>query len=82
MACDGLEPACDALVSRLEQLLNRAGFPRSLAECGVPRSMVPTLAHEAAQQWTAGINPRKTEVNDFVRLYAAAFGPRPDGPSG
>src|SRR5439155_19846231 len=76
---DGLEPACGAVVIRLEQLLNRAGFPRSLAECGVPRSMIPTLAREAAQQWTAGFNPRKTEVDDFVGLYEAAFEPRREG---
>ena len=78
IACvsDGLPSACDALVARLETLLNKAGMPRSLADCGVLRSMIPTLAQEAAQQWTAGFNPRKVGAEDFVRLYEAAFEPR------
>jgi len=74
-----LDMARDALVARLERWLNRAGFPRSLAECGVPRSLIPTLAQEATQQWTAGFNPRKVELEDFVRLYEAAFERRGDG---
>jgi alcohol dehydrogenase len=78
IACvsDGLPSACDALVTRLNVLLNKAGMPRSLADCGVPRSMIPTLAQEAAQQWTAGFNPRKVTAEDFVGLYEAAFEPR------
>jgi alcohol dehydrogenase len=78
IACvsDGLSSACDALVARLVVLLNKAGMPRSLADCGVQRSMIPTLAQEAAQQWTAGFNPRKVSAEDFVRLYEAAFEPR------
>jgi alcohol dehydrogenase len=81
IACvsNGLESARDALVARLETLLNKAGMPRSLADCGVPRSMIPTLAHEAAQQWTAAFNPRKVGTEDFVRLYEAAFEPRREG---
>jgi alcohol dehydrogenase len=81
IACvsEGLETARDALVARLEALLNQAGMPRSLADCGVPRSMIPTLAQEAAQQWTAGFNPRRVGAEDFVRLYDAAFEPRGDG---
>ena len=81
IACvsEGLEKACDALVARLELLLNRGGMPRSLAECGVPRSAIPMLAAEAAKQWTANFNPRKVEVTDFVALYEAAFEPRGAG---
>jgi alcohol dehydrogenase len=81
IACvsEGLEKACDALVARLELLLNRGGMPRSLADCGVPRSAIPMLAAEAAKQWTANFNPRKVEVTDFVALYEAAFEPRGAG---
>lgn len=81
IACvsEGLEKACDALVARLELLLNRGGMPRSLADCGVPRSAIPMLAAEAAKQWTASFNPRKVEAADFVTLYEAAFEPRGDG---
>ena len=60
-------------------LIFPAGMPRSLADCGVSRSMIPMLAQEAAKQWTASFNPRKVGVDDFVRLYEAAFEPRGDG---
>ncbi len=78
-ASEGLESACEALIARLELLLNRGGMPRSLADCGIPRTAIPGLAAEAARQWTANFNPRKVEVADFVALYEAAFKPRGDG---
>lgn len=81
LACvsDGLQSACEALIARLERLLNRGGMPRSLGDCGVPRSAIPMLAAEAARQWTATFNPRKVTMADFVGLYEAAFEPRGDG---
>lgn len=79
IACvsDGLQEALEALISHLNALLDGAGMPRSLADCGVTPSMVPTLAEEAAKQWTATFNPRPIAKNDFVKLYEAAFTPRP-----
>jgi alcohol dehydrogenase len=81
IACvsDGHEPALEALVARLESLLNLAQIPRSLADCGVKRSKIKTLAAEAARQWTAGFNPRPVLESDFVALYEAAFEPRGNG---
>src|SRR5436309_3127109 len=75
IACvsDGLPEALDALVAYLEMLLDTAGMPRSLADCGVERSKIPALAEEAAQQWTASFNPRPIDAQDFVDLYEAAF---------
>src|SRR5688572_7560571 len=60
IACvsDGLEEALEALVHWLEVLLNLAEMPRSLADCNVDRSMISTMAGEAAKQWTAKFNPR------------------------
>lgn len=78
-ASDGHEPALDALVARLESLLNLAQMPRSLADCGVKRSQIKILAAEAAKQWTAGFNPRPVTEEDFVELYEAAFEPRGNG---
>lgn len=75
----GLESALEALVAHLEWLLNIAGMPRSLADCGVERSKISLLAQEAAGQWTAGFNPRKITPEDFVALYEAAFEPRGGG---
>jgi len=75
IACisDGHEAALNALVSWLERLLDIAEMPRSLAQCGVERSMIPTMAGEAAKQWTATFNPRPIAAPDFVKLYETAF---------
>ena len=75
IACvsDGHEAALNALVSWLERLLDISEMPRSLAQCAVERSMIPTMAEEAAKQWTATFNPRPITARDFVKLYEAAF---------
>jgi alcohol dehydrogenase len=75
LACvsDGLEPAVDALVGALEDLLAAAGIARSLADCGVERASLPRLAGEAAKQWTAKFNPRPLSEADFLALYEAAW---------
>jgi alcohol dehydrogenase len=74
-AAGGHEHAWKALMSRLELLLNLAGLPRSLAERGVKEAMLPTLAEEAARQWTASFNPLPVTKDDFLRLYTAAIAP-------
>jgi alcohol dehydrogenase class IV len=74
---DGHEPALEALITHLNALLNNAGMPRSLGDCGVTRSIIPTLADEASKQWTATFNPREITKDDFARLFEAAFEPRP-----
>ena len=81
IACvsDGHDVAWEALVARLEALLNLAGMPRSLADCGVKKSEIKTLAAEAARQWTASFNPRLLSEEDFVHLYEEAFEPRGNG---
>lgn len=81
IACvsDGVHPALDALIARIESLLNVAQIAPSLADCGVDRAIIPTLAKEAAQQWTANFNPRSVTVKDFIALYEAAFEPRGPG---
>jgi alcohol dehydrogenase len=75
IACvsEGLEPAVEALIERVEALLEAAGIARSLAELGVEPSAVPTLAAEAHAQWTARFNPRPLSPDDFANLYASAF---------
>jgi alcohol dehydrogenase len=81
IACvsDGLESAVEALIARLESLLNAAQFARSLADLGVKRSKIKLMAEEAAKQWTASFNPRSILQKDFERLYLAAFQPRGNG---
>ncbi len=81
IACvsSGIEAAHEALIARLESLLNLAGIPRSLADCGVSREAIPIMASEAARQWTATFNPRPIGTEEFAALYEAAFVPRGDG---
>jgi alcohol dehydrogenase len=84
IACvsDGLSSAIDALVARLEFLLNQAGIARSLTELGADATLIPKLADEAAGQWTAAFNPRPVSAIDFVPLYEHAFERRGDGDPG
>jgi alcohol dehydrogenase len=63
----------EKLASRLMELVKLAGLSRTLAECGVTRESIPSLAEEAAKQWTASFNPRTIAASDFARLYEAAF---------
>ncbi len=78
-ASEGLNEAVEALIARVEALLNVAGMPRSLAEAGVDRAAIPTLSGEAEKQWTSNFNPRHIERGDFESLYARAFESRGEG---
>jgi alcohol dehydrogenase len=75
---DGLEEAVEALIGRLESLLNAGGISRSLGELGVDRTAIKVMADEASRQWTAAFNPRPVTAKDFALLYEAAFEPRGD----
>jgi alcohol dehydrogenase len=81
LACvsHGLDQAVDALVARVETLLNLAGMARSLADWKVDVKSIPTLAQEAHAQWTRTFNPRETSVSDFEELYRRSFEPRGNG---
>jgi alcohol dehydrogenase len=74
IACvsDGVDHAVQALVARLEALLDKANIARSLADLGVDSSEIDTLAHQAAAQWTAQFNPRPMTAADFAKLYRQA----------
>jgi alcohol dehydrogenase len=65
--------AGEALAQRLAELMHAAELPTRLSDCGVSRGILPVLADEAAQQWTARFNPRPVTDADLLRLYEAAF---------
>ena len=69
----GLGPV-EELVGELETILDAAGMREGVAKLGIERSALPALAAEAAQQWTAGFNPRPIAAEDFEQLYAEALG--------
>lgn len=61
------------LARRIEELLETAGFERSLADFGVDDAAAPQLAEEAAAQWTAGFNPRPVGAAELLEIYRAAL---------
>lgn len=71
----GAEPeaAAEMLACLLEHWLDLADLPRRLSQRGVPADALPSLAQEAARQWTATFNPRSATVEDFAALYQAAW---------
>jgi len=68
----GDEPV-EHLIKRLTQLLERADMPVTLKASGVEESMIPALAAEAADQWTANFNPREAGQAEMETIYRAAF---------
>ena len=52
-----------------------AGAPTCtrLVELGAEARDFPSLAEEAAAQWTARCNPRAVAAEDFIRLYEQAL---------
>ena len=70
---DADQRAVEALIGRLDHLLDAAELPRSLSVDRVTPAALQALAEEAARQWTAQFNPRAVTVQDFVALYEAAL---------
>lgn len=66
------DAAVAALVSYLKETLAKAELPTNLGAWNVEESQIPTLAEEAAKQWTAGFNPRSILAADFEALYRSA----------
>jgi alcohol dehydrogenase len=64
--------AADSLAERIQALLKIAGLPTSLGACGIPRNVLPLLADEAIEQWTARFNPRPVTRADLLGLYEMA----------
>jgi alcohol dehydrogenase len=69
-AYDQLRPG---LEDRLRALLTLAGLPLSAAKVGLTADAIPTLAAEAAKQWTAQFNPVSLDEAGMEALYRAAF---------
>jgi len=67
------EQAVEALIARIEFLLQAGQMPPSLSALNIPPSRLPKLAEEAAGQWTAQFNPRPITAADFEAIYAAAL---------
>ena len=67
------QAAGEILAERLIKLVRLAGLPQRLSECGITDGILPVLAEEAFQQWTARFNPRPVTEGDLLQLYKAAL---------
>jgi alcohol dehydrogenase len=67
------QDAFEALHTRVLELLKKVKFPLTLRELKVAESDIPTLAKEAAAQWTAQFNPRPITEENFVQFYQNAY---------
>lgn len=65
--------AGERLAGWIHQIVARAGCPTDLAACGVAPNLLPTLAQEAAQQWTGTFNPRPVDASSLEELYRCAL---------
>lgn len=63
----------EQLATRLEALLQIAGLHSRLSQLNVPESALPELADQAAQQWTAGFNPRPVAAPELLKIYRLAL---------
>ena len=63
----------DEMIERLSVVRLKAGLPRQLREIRVPEEVLPDLAADAAEQWTARFDPRPLGLSDLLELYRAAF---------
>ncbi len=65
--------AGEILARRVGECMRAANLPTTLSECGVSSGILPVLAEEANQQWTARFNPRPVTETDLLSLYEAAL---------
>ena len=63
----------ETLAERIVHLMHIANLPTTLTSCGVTRGILPVLAEEAGQQWTARFNPRPVSEGEILGIFEAAL---------
>jgi alcohol dehydrogenase len=66
----------EALAGEIEKLLHAAKIPTRIKASPEEQKLIPMLAEEAAQQWTAKFNPRAVSQKNFEELYHHVFDAR------
>jgi alcohol dehydrogenase class IV len=61
------------LADRLAEMAAAAGLPSRLRDLGVPQAALPSLAEEAATQWTGRFNPRPFGSAAALEIYQLAY---------
>ncbi len=67
------EEAAETIARQLEDFASAAGLGVTLSESGVERAALPSLAAQAAQQWTGTFNPRPFDAAGALEIYRAAM---------
>jgi alcohol dehydrogenase len=67
------QAAAEVLAGQITRFTKMAELPTSLSLCGISRGILPVLAEEAAQQWTARFNPRPAHEAELLELFQASF---------
>lgn len=65
--------AASLLADFITRTIRAAGAPTCLSECGLDENLIPTLAQEAAKQWTGNFNPRPVTAESLEELYRCAI---------
>jgi alcohol dehydrogenase len=68
-----IQGVAETLAERILGLMHLAHLPTTLNACGVSRGILPLLAEEANQQWTARFNPRPVTEKEILSLYESAL---------
>jgi len=61
------------LANHLTKLCRMNEWSLNLRDFDIREEVLPTLAQEAAQQWTGNFNPRPVSESDCLNLYQEAF---------
>jgi len=69
----GIEGGAPGLASRIEAWLDEAQVPLGLGAAGVLESDLESLAEAAAQEWTAGFNPRPVDAPSLRSILLSAL---------
>jgi alcohol dehydrogenase len=65
--------AGERLATRLEELAQAGGLPRTLQSINVPREDLPLLSENATKEWTGTFNPRPLDASAALALYERAY---------
>ncbi len=68
-----LDSGAESLADYVTHLATQAGLATRLSQCGVKEDALPTLATDAARQWTTSFNPRPADKDALLQLYRLAF---------
>ncbi|QVL30171.1 iron-containing alcohol dehydrogenase [Telmatocola sphagniphila] len=73
LARDIDEKSAADVAEKISELVAFCGQPNRLRDCGVSESILPLLAIEANEQWTARFNPREVTEKELLQVLQSAW---------